>query len=191
MIFHDFSLDYHLNFIYKIKLSKIILKDRTRLHKFLWNFHFNANYPMVYIARHCANIFVKNFNVRFNIIHPKEYVSLMCVFSFLCLGLELVVAIFPGTTTAYNMIKTCGDITFGVLTQGVEDKNVNRLSEQTVSNIILKINTKLGGRNWFLMRQNVLFSKYLQELYNAPVMFFGADVTHPNKGTFIHTTTFK
>lgn len=97
-------------------------------------------------------------------------------------GLELIVAIFDGTTPAYNMVKTCGDITYGILTQGVDSKNVNKLQEQTISNILLKINTKLGGRNWLLSKSNRLFSGLLQDLYNGPVMFFGADVTHPSPG---------
>ena len=99
-------------------------------------------------------------------------------------GLEMIVAIFGGQTTIYNTIKTCGDIGFGVPTQGVEDKNVNRISDQTISNILLKMNTKLGGRNWFLSRQNRFFSMYLQELYQGPLMIFGADVTHPSPGDF-------
>jgi eukaryotic translation initiation factor 2C len=98
------------------------------------------------------------------------------------IGLELIVAIFDGTTPAYNMIKTCGDITYGILTQGVESRNVNKLGDQTISNILLKINTKLGGRNWLLSKQNKLFSSLLQDLYNGPVMFLGADVTHPSPG---------
>jgi eukaryotic translation initiation factor 2C len=66
------------------------------------------------------------------------------------------------------------------LTQGVEDRNVNKIQDQTVSNILLKINTKLGGRNWFLSQQNRLYAQYLGNLYDGPVMFFGADVTHPS-----------
>ena len=97
-------------------------------------------------------------------------------------GLDMVLAIFPGTTTIYNVIKTCGDIMYGVPTQGVEDKNVNKMIDQTISNILLKINTKIGGRNWFLSRQNRLFATYLQELYQGPLMILGADVTHPTPG---------
>jgi eukaryotic translation initiation factor 2C len=59
-------------------------------------------------------------------------------------ALELVIVIFSGTSNAYNEIKTIGDIKFGIVTQGVEDKNVNRLNDQTISNILLKINSKLG-----------------------------------------------
>lgn len=80
------------------------------------------------------------------------------------------------------MVKTCGDLTYGVLTQGVEDKNVNRIQDQTISNILLKINTKLSGRNWLLSPSNQLFAQHLKYIYDGPVMFFGADVTHPSPG---------
>jgi eukaryotic translation initiation factor 2C len=70
--------------------------------------------------------------------------------------LDLVVVVFSGTTTAYKVVKTAGDLTYGVSTQGVEDKNVQRISDQTVSNILLKINTKLGGRNFLLSPSNAL-----------------------------------
>lgn len=93
--------------------------------------------------------------------------------------LDLVVVVFGGTTTAYKVVKTCGDITYGVATQGVEDRNVNRINDQTVSNILLKVNTKLGGRNFLLSTNGFLFSKHLQDLYRGPLMIFGADVTHP------------
>lgn len=76
-------------------------------------------------------------------------------------------AIFPGTSQMYNMLKTCGDLKYGILTQGVEDRNVNRIQDQTISNILLKINTKLGGRNWLLSTQNRLFAQYLNTLYDG------------------------
>jgi uncharacterized protein (UPF0218 family) len=52
------------------------------------------------------------------------------------------------------MIK--GDIIYGIPSQGVKDINVNKVIETTLSNIIMKINTKLGGRNWYLSHTNNL-----------------------------------
>lgn len=65
------------------------------------------------------------------------------------------------------MLKTCGDLKHGILTQGVEERNVNKMQDQTLSNILLKINTKLGGRNWLLSPQNRLFAQYLNNLYDG------------------------
>jgi len=96
--------------------------------------------------------------------------------------LDLILVIFSGTSSAYKVIKTCGDLLYGVATQGVEEKNVYKMNDQTVSNILLKINNKLGGVNFALSRMNRLFTMHLQDLYNGPLMIFGADVTHPSPG---------
>jgi eukaryotic translation initiation factor 2C len=96
--------------------------------------------------------------------------------------LDLVLVIFSGTSSAYKVIKTCGDLLYGVATQGVEEKNVFKSQDQTVSNILLKINNKLGGVNFALSRMNRIFTMHLQDLYNGPLMIFGADVTHPSPG---------
>ena len=69
---------------------------------------------------------------------------------------QLIVVIFSGTSNAYKIIKTQGDLNYGIPTQGVEDRNVNRINEQTISNILLKINCKVGGTNFILSRENRL-----------------------------------
>lgn len=40
---------------------------------------------------------------------------------------------------------------FGLATQCVQSKNVNKTSPQTISNLCLKINVKLGGINSILL----------------------------------------
>ena len=40
-----------------------------------------------------------------------------------------------------------GDTLLGVATQCVQTKNINKISIQTISNLCLKINVKLGGIN--------------------------------------------
>jgi eukaryotic translation initiation factor 2C len=70
--------------------------------------------------------------------------------------LELIVVIFSGTGISYNVVKTCGDLDFGIATQGVEERNVTKLSDGTISNILLKINTKLGGTNFVLSQKTQL-----------------------------------
>ena len=64
----------------------------------------------------------------------------------------------------------------GLATQCVQSKNVNRTSPQTLSNLCLKINVKLGGIN------NVLVPQMRSTIFHDPVIFFGADVTHPPAG---------
>ncbi|KAK4336897.1 hypothetical protein RND71_043462 [Anisodus tanguticus] len=91
-------------------------------------------------------------------------------------GLQLIIVILPGKTPVYAEVKRVGDTIIGLATQCVQSKNVIRTSPQTLSNLCLKINVKLGGIN------NILVPNLRPKLFNAPVIFFGADVTHPPAG---------
>lgn len=73
-------------------------------------------------------------------------------------------------------VKRVGDIMFGLATQCVQAKNVNKTSPQTLSNLCLKINVKLGGIN------NILLPSVRPNIFREPVIFMGADVTHPPAG---------
>jgi eukaryotic translation initiation factor 2C len=86
-------------------------------------------------------------------------------------GLQLIVVVLPGKTPVYGErssnpipldaclnleffaaeVKRVGDIMFGLATQCVQSKNVNKTSPQTLSNLCLKINVKLGGINNILL----------------------------------------
>ena len=97
-------------------------------------------------------------------------------------SLDLIVCVLPGTCKAYNAIKTVGDLKRGIATQAVEDRNVFRIQDQTISNILLKINSKLGGKNFVLSQAPALFANHLKQLFATPIMVFGGDVTHPTPG---------
>lgn len=93
-------------------------------------------------------------------------------------GLQLVVVILPGKTPVYgNLTSLClfavfflgciplntviliaevkrvGDTVLGMATQCVQVKNVQKTTPQTLSNLCLKINVKLGGVNNILLPQ--------------------------------------
>jgi eukaryotic translation initiation factor 2C len=91
-------------------------------------------------------------------------------------GLQLVVVVLPGKTPVYAEVKRVGDTVLGMATQCVQAKNVNKTSPQTLSNLCLKINVKLGGIN------NILVPNIRPKVFNEPVIFLGADVTHPPAG---------
>ncbi|GAB6018873.1 argonaute 1 [Chamberlinius hualienensis] len=91
-------------------------------------------------------------------------------------GLQLVVVVLPGKTPVYAEVKRVGDTILGMATQCVQAKNVNKTSPQTLSNLCLKINVKLGGVN------SILVPNIRPKVFNEPVIFLGADVTHPPAG---------
>uniref|UniRef100_A0A2I3SCG0 Argonaute RISC catalytic component 3 n=2 Tax=Pan TaxID=9596 RepID=A0A2I3SCG0_PANTR len=73
-------------------------------------------------------------------------------------------------------VKRVGDTLLGMATQCVQVKNVIKTSPQTLSNLCLKINVKLGGIN------NILVPHQRPSVFQQPVIFLGADVTHPPAG---------
>jgi len=91
-------------------------------------------------------------------------------------GLQLVCVVLPGKTPVYAEVKRVGDTVLGMATQCVQAKNVNKTSPQTLSNLCLKINVKLGGIN------SILVPGIRPKVFNEPVIFLGADVTHPPAG---------
>jgi len=90
--------------------------------------------------------------------------------------LQLVVVVLPGKTPVYAEVKRVGDTLLGMATQCVQAKNVNKTSPQTLSNLCLKINVKLGGVN------SILVPSIRPKVFHEPVIFLGADVTHPPVG---------
>ena len=61
--------------------------------------------------------------------------------------LYMVLLIIAVLTTVTDEVKRVGDNFVGVVTQCVQKKNASRPNPATMSNICLKINTKLGGMN--------------------------------------------
>lgn len=57
-------------------------------------------------------------------------------------------------------VKRVGDTVLGMATQCVQVKNVQKTTPQTLSNLCLKINVKLGGVNNILLPQGRLVEQY-------------------------------
>lgn len=62
-------------------------------------------------------------------------------------------------------VKRVGDTVLGMATQCVQAKNVNKTSPQTLSNLCLKINVKLGGINSILVPSIRPKVSYLSSIY--------------------------
>ncbi|XP_076281577.1 argonaute 2 isoform X2 [Lasioglossum baleicum] len=89
-------------------------------------------------------------------------------------NIKLVVAIIPGFDNAYSVVKQYSELKTpgGMVTQVIKGSTLRRLTSATVSNILLKINSKLNGVNHILSTN----PRCLQ----SPCMLVGADVTHPS-----------
>lgn len=76
---------------------------------------------------------------------------------------------------AYDKVKRMAELDVGILTQCIKEQTLQRLSDNTVRNILLKVNSKLMGIN------QGLETRCLPEcIKNGNVMMVGADVTHPS-----------
>lgn len=96
-------------------------------------------------------------------------------------NLQLLVIILPGNGTLnkyYEAVKYYGDITYGIRTQVIKSNTAVRRAtyKDTLANICLKINAKLGGTT------SILEKKERSQILSRPVIIFGADVTHPSPG---------
>ena len=88
------------------------------------------------------------------------------------------------SSDARTRLKQIGDTVKNVPTSFVIKKNVSSFrngktgppSPATIHNIVLKLNSKLGGKNQVLAPPS---REYLAPVFTKPVMFVGADVTHP------------
>jgi len=91
---------------------------------------------------------------------------------------DMIIVLTRGkNATVYNGLKYEGDIVQKISTQFVQQKNIGtkKLAAKpaTLHNILLKINSKLGGTNQMLHTSNT------PSILQRPVIIMGADVTHP------------
>jgi len=95
---------------------------------------------------------------------------------------QLFIVILPQAPELRIRIKHWGDVTMGVATQCIRDSKIQRgrnysAGDQYCANVALKINSRLGGRN-FITKNSTLAT--LAQKFSFMVV--GADVTHPGPG---------
>lgn len=99
---------------------------------------------------------------------------------------DFVFCIVPKNTENYNIIKNHAAFDSAILTGCFLSDTIRKMqnpnrpgAERTIIlNELLKVNTKLNGVNHKLMPTSAI----LKEFDKVPVMFIGADVTHPTPG---------
>nr|XP_040574527.1 LOW QUALITY PROTEIN: protein argonaute-2-like [Lepeophtheirus salmonis] len=93
---------------------------------------------------------------------------------------QLIMIFMDNRGPMYAALKELGDVELYIPTQFILKKNVmphfktGVLSPQTIHNICLKLNSKLGGTN------QILPKSVRPQIMCRPVMMVGADVTHPS-----------
>ncbi|KAI4381366.1 hypothetical protein MLD38_007444 [Melastoma candidum] len=94
-------------------------------------------------------------------------------------GLQLLLCVMERKHCGYADLKRIAETTIGVMTQCCLYSNLGKPNSQFLANLSLKINAKVGGCTVALY--NSLPGQIPRLLrYSQPVMFMGADVTHPH-----------
>lgn len=94
---------------------------------------------------------------------------------------DIVFCVIPPKSQNYTKIKQEAELEVGVLTQCItSDTILRRATGSTLSNILLKVNAKLNSKNHKLLPSPS--APILSNFDEEPVMFIGADVTHPAPG---------
>lgn len=73
---------------------------------------------------------------------------------------------------SYGDLKRASDTEVGIVSQCMLAKHIQKCNPQYIANILLKVNTKLGGKNTVIAENLPKFGK--------GTIVFGADVTHPS-----------
>lgn len=89
---------------------------------------------------------------------------------------NLVFVVLPFMGTSYAKVKQTAELKFGILTQCIKSFTVKtRCNFETITNIMLKVNSKLNGGNHKIAKNNEVSIQSTNK-----IMFLGADVTHPS-----------
>ncbi|WJX90207.1 Protein argonaute PNH1 [Trifolium repens] len=94
--------------------------------------------------------------------------------------LELLIAILPDNNgSLYGDLKRICETDLGMISQCCLTKYIFKINRHYLSNVALKINVKMGGRNTVLLDA---ISCRIPLVSDIPTIVFGADVSHPEAG---------
>ncbi|KAI3720208.1 hypothetical protein L6452_21121 [Arctium lappa] len=94
-------------------------------------------------------------------------------------NLQLLICVMEKKHKGYADLKRISETSIGVMSQCCLYQNLARLSSQFLANLAIKINAKIGGCTVALYTSLPAQIPRLLTL-DEPVMFMGADVTHPH-----------
>ncbi|XP_065182841.1 protein argonaute-2-like [Sycon ciliatum] len=87
--------------------------------------------------------------------------------------IQLCFCIIPARNHMYGEFKRICDTKIGIPSQVILSQNIVKANDKTCANIVLKLNSKLGGVNF------VIEPKFKHPFFKEPIIVLGADVTHP------------
>ncbi|KAM0021228.1 putative Piwi domain, ribonuclease H-like superfamily [Helianthus debilis subsp. tardiflorus] len=93
--------------------------------------------------------------------------------------LQLLIVILPERGDSYGIIKEACDIRLGFMSQCCKPENIVNYNTELLENLAMKINAKVGGRNYALSEFAIQRVSYVAK---RPTIIFGADVSHPSPG---------
>lgn len=86
---------------------------------------------------------------------------------------DLIFVVVPNSGPQYSYVKRAAELNVGCLTQCLKEKTLRKLDPQTIGNILLKVNSKMNGKN------HTFAPMSRPPILQKPCMIMGADVTHP------------
>jgi eukaryotic translation initiation factor 2C len=90
-------------------------------------------------------------------------------------------------TMHYNRVKKSADCRFGVVSQVMQSMHVKKINAQYISNVLLKVNAKLGGFNFRANPNPTVTSTATKldpvKLVPEDTIIIGADVSHAGAGS--------
>ena len=87
----------------------------------------------------------------------------------------MMIIVTNKSADVYNRVKRNCDCRFGIMSQVVQSQHVMKNAPQYCSNVLMKVNLKMGGTTCTV--------KARQPYFKCPTMIIGADVTHASPGT--------
>lgn len=58
---------------------------------------------------------------------------------------DLIFVVVPNSGPQYSYVKQAAELRVGCLTQCIKERTLSKLNQQTVVNILLKVNSKMNG----------------------------------------------